>query len=207
MRDTSTGITTTNSGGSSDSKVSEDYSRNNTDGMVKRSDEVINIGDISSDEMRAKDSMDKNGKVPNTIQASERICVLKKDENSDQQDNRPILSPKSAMESSQSLWGYVYEVMVLQFGCQRFKLFCLEPLVPGQVVQCHIHRRNINPISQLLLPKDLSLEQIPRIIATQLITTVADKYPSVGISTGKATNSISGENSVYDNNINEGGMN
>ena len=53
----------------------------------------------------------------------------------------------------------LYEALILQLGSfTRYQLYHTQPLVLGQLVQCHLYRRLTNPISYVLLPTSVHRE-------------------------------------------------
>ena len=68
--------------------------------------------------------------------------------------------------------GFLCEALILQLGSfTRYPLFHLASsaaLKPGDLVRCHLYRRYTNPPSYLLLPIDVSPEQLPAAIIAQL---------------------------------------
>jgi hypothetical protein len=50
--------------------------------------------------------------------------------------------------------------------------------VTGELVACHLYRRSTNPVSYLLLPSDVDMDQLPPLLADELLAvrrTAADK--------------------------------
>jgi hypothetical protein len=63
----------------------------------------------------------------------------------------------------------MYDALILQLGSfHRYKLYSPHPKSIGELLPCNLYKRYSEPISYLLLPSDLDMNELPASIAIEL---------------------------------------